>query len=615
MGKYEALAEQIIKNVGGAKNINSLTHCVTRLRFQLNDESKANDDVLKNMDGVVTVMKSGGQYQVVIGNHVPEVYADVCALAGISGESQGPGKKMTFGALLLDFISGVMMPSMAILTASGMLKGILAIVAFMETSGTITGWTGTGFQVLLAAISDAMFFFLPIIVGYNVAIKMKISGFLGMIIGAALCYPTLQGVDLNFFGYVVNVTYTSTILPVIFTTIVAAWIYKGLIKVIPDVIKTFVVPMLVMAIAIPLGFLAIGPVSNQLSALLGQGIDKLFSFSPILAGFVLGTLWQPLVVLGIHMGIIMVAIVPLLSGQTSLLMATIGFVSFAQTAAVFVIWLRTKNKKLKDIALPAWVSGIFGVTEPAIYGVTLPRIKVFIVTCLGGGVAGAYLAATNTVVYAMSGMGIFSVPGYLGGGNEATAMFNVFVAIMLAIAIGGLGTWFLYNPNEDGIEGSNKKSNEQGKVKKDVLVSPIKGEVQPLSNSQDAAFAGGALGKGVVIVPTEGKVVSPVSGTVTVLFPTLHAVGITGDNGVDVLVHIGIDTVQLEGKGFKAHVKQGDRVEQGQLLVEFDRELITSAGLSLQSPVVITNSNDLLDVVIPTDKDALAKGEFITVLY
>ncbi len=607
MGKYESLAKDIIANVGGKENINGLTHCVTRLRFQLKDESKANDEVIKNMKGVVTLMKSAGQYQVVIGNHVPDVYAEVVEIAGIAGAAN-VSKKMSFGALLMDFISGIMMPSMAVLTASGMMKGILALITFF-------GWMdmSSGLGLLWTSIADAMFYYFPVIVGYNVANKMKINPFLGLTIGAALVYPTVQGVDLSVFGLAVNVTYSSTVLPVIFTVILAAYEYKFLNKVVPDVIKTFVVPMLVLMTAVPVGFCLVGPVANAASQVVAGGIAAAFGFSPIIAGFILGAIWQILVIFGIHMGVVMVAIIPLMSGQPDVILASISFVSFAQTAAVFAIWLKTKDQNLKDIALPAWISGIFGVTEPAIYGVTLPRMKQFVFTCIGGAVSGAYLAVTGTKMYAMAGMGIFSVPGFLGGGNEGAAMLNVVIAIALACAVGFVPTFLTYK-DEDGIEPMQKKK-DNNKVKKDVIYAPIKGDVVPLSQANDAAFAGEALGKGVVIVPNEGKVVAPIEGTVTVLFPTLHAVGITGDNGVDILIHVGFDTVQLEGKGYKAHVAQGDKVKKGQLLVEFDMSYIEEAGYSLQTPVIITNSNDLLDVIVTSEKTVTTNNELITVLY
>lgn len=432
MGKYEKLAKDILKNVGGKENINSLSHCITRLRFVLNDESKANDDVLKNMDGVVTVIKSAGQYQVVIGNHVTDVYDDVCKVSGISGGTAAPNSapKLSFKDKIFDTITGIFMPSLAVMTAVGMLKGFLALAIFL---GVMT--EGTGIYTLMYNISDALFLFMPVVIGYTSANKFGMDPMVGLAIGAALMYPGLQNVDLNVLGFNINVSYTGTVLPIIITNMVAAFLYKRINKVIPDVIKTFFTPLIVIIVCAPLGFLAIGPAANLVASKLLGAIMGIYSFSPIVAGLVLGGLWQVMVIFGVHTIFAITAIVTLMSGNPTPIFALMFNTTFAQTAVVFAIWLKTSDKKVKALALPAWISGIFGVTEPAIYGITLPRVKQFVISCIGGALGGAYIGATGVLCWQMAGMGIFSIPGFISKSGN-TGIILMHVAISLAISMG-----------------------------------------------------------------------------------------------------------------------------------------------------------------------------------
>lgn len=613
MRKYEQLAADIIKNIGGKENINGLTHCITRLRFQLKDESKANDEVIKNMDGVVTLIKNAGQYMVVIGNHVPDVFAEVCQQAGISGGTQPEGekKKLGIGATIIDFISGTMMPILAVLTASGMIKGVLAIATF-------AGWMNPagGFYTLLAGVADAIFMFFPVALGYTTAKKVKIDPVIGIAIGAGLMYPTLQGVDLSILGMTINVTYQSTVLPVILTTIVASWLYKWLMKVIPDVVKTFVVPMLTLMIVVPLGFIAIGPAANTLSQWIADAIMAVYNFNPILAGALMGASWQILVIFGIHMGLVAIGIVHLVSGQPTPIFALATSPSFAQTAVVVAIWLKTKNKKLKEMALPAWISGIFGVTEPAIYGITLPRVKYFIISCIGAAVGSAYAGGTGLLTYQMAGLGIFGVPGFLGEGVPVgKTMMNVLISLALTMGVSFIATYILYKDEETSKENKVTPKIMAEKAKKEVITSPVKGSVLSLEKAEDEAFALGVMGKGVVLIPEEGKLYAPADGTLTTLFPTLHAVGITTDAGAEILIHVGMDTVRLDGEGFKAYVSQGDRVKKGQLLIEFDMDFIKEKGYSVQTPMIVTNSADLADVAETQEKSVKVSDEVLTIIY
>lgn len=616
MGKYQNLAKDIVKNVGGKGNINGLTHCITRLRFKLKDESKANDDVIKNMDGVVTLVKSAGQYQVVIGNHVREVFDDVCEVAGISNiaASQSQTKeKQGVGAAIIDFISGVMTPILAIMTACGMIKGGLALGQFL---GIIQ--QGSGIYTLINGIGDSIFYFFPIALGYTSANKLGMSPFLGMMIGAGLVYPSYQNVDLQIFGHVFNVSYSSSVLPIIITNVFAAFIYKYLNKIIPDVIKTFFVPMLVLLISVPAGFMLIGPASNVVSGWIAGGITAAYNVSPIIAGILLGGLWQVLVLFGVHMAIVAIGIMQIASGQPSPIFSLFFAATFAQTATVFAIWLKTKDKKLKAIALPAWISGIFGVTEPAIYGVTLPRVKQFVITCIAAALGSAYLGFTNSLTYQMAGLGIFSIPGFINP-NGGAWFGPVAISLIISMGLSFVATMLTYKDDvkedkEKVLKNKEIKSNEFIKNKEIEIKAPLEGKTIKLSEVQDTAFAQGALGKGMAIVPSKGEVKSPVNGKLTTLFPSLHAIGITSEDGAEILIHVGFNTVQLDGKYFKAHVKQGDNVKVGDLLLEFDIDAIKKEGYSVETPVVITNYDNFLDVIESKPKSIKDNETLITVL-
>ena len=607
MGKYEKLAKDIVKNVGGKDNIVSLTHCVTRLRFQLKDESIANTDVLKNMDGVVTVMQTAGQYQVVIGNHVPDVFKDVCEVAGISTEGSGSAKEdRKFSEVALDLISGIFMPSIGILCASGILKGVNSL---LDMAGLVAATSGLG--VLLAAAADAMFLFFPVILGYNAFKKLGGNPYLGMTLGAALCYPTLQGVDVEVFSFVVNATYTSTMLPIVVLSFVAVPFEKFLNKIIPDVVKTFVVPAIVLAVCLPLGFCVIGPASNAIGEVINNVIQSVHAFSPIVACALIAFLWQILVMMGCHAVVILPMMMGLMAGVEQPMMAALGVCSFVQTGAVFAIWLKTKNNKLKQIAFPAWISGIFGVTEPAIYGVTLPNGKQFLLTCVGSAIAGALASILGVSSYTMAGMGLFQIPGQINSANPGGSLIIALIVTVIATVIGFVIAFLTYKDAET--KEIETKSNTV-KVEKEVLASPVKGKVVPLNKVEDAAFSEGALGKGIAVEPTEGKVVAPCDGTIMTLFPTKHAIGIVSDNGCEILIHIGMDTVQLEGKYFDAHVKQGDKVKKGDVLVTFDMDAIKNEGYSLVTPVIITNTADYLDVVEVANGNVSMGDDLLTVL-
>ena len=610
MSKYENLAKEILENVGGKENINSLTHCVTRLRFRLKDESKANDEALKNNPGVVTVMKSAGQYQVVIGNHVPLVYADVCELAGISNGTQQVEEEAPQGLFnkLIDIISGCFQPILGPLCAAGIIKGLNALLVFILGSS----FNNSGTYMILNAIGDSIFNFLPIILGYTAAKKFNVNVIVGMIIGATLCYPTIQTDTLSAAGKAIGTlpfigsyytkfigipfvsgNYTSTVVPVICIVALAAQIQKIAKKFVPEMLQNFFVPFFVLIISLPIGLLVIGPVVSLLTTVLSNMFAGLYAFSPIVTAFVIGALWQCLVIFGLHWALVPMAMVNIGNlGYDTILPGMLG-TTFAATGVLAAMYLKLKDENKKALAIPGVISAFCGVTEPAIYGFLLPEKTPFVFSCIGGAVGGAIMGTVAVKQYVIGGLGIFSVVNFISPKGNATGMIISLIAGAVSLVVGFVLTMIFYKTNDQQVE--NK---EVTKLEEETILAPIKGEVKPIEESSDAAFASGALGKGVVILPEEGKVYAPVTGTVTVLFPSLHAIGITSDAGIELLIHIGINTVQLNGEGFTAHIKQGDQIKQGQLLVEFDMNKIKEAGYSKEVKNTNASSVQLQETLI-----------------
>lgn len=641
MGKYKGLAKDIIKNVGGKENINGLTHCVTRLRFKLKDESKANDDVLKNMQGIVTVMKSGGQYQVVIGNNVQDVYNDVTALIDVDNLNTSSEEKKS-GKLLdkaIDVVSGIFQPILGIMAACGMVKGLNALFVAMGLYSDTSGG-----YMMINAIGDALFTFLPLFLGYTSAKKFGLKPMIGLVVGAIMCYPGIQAssisssnnviftlfdgtmfaspVYIDFFGIpVISMDYTGTVIPVILAVYFAAKCEKLFNKFIPDLVKFFFVPMLTLLVALPVAFIVIGPIATFGSTVISEFVFAIRDFSPLLAGAIVGGTWQILVIFGMHWGFIPVYINNIMTMGYDNVMMPFFACTFATSAVVLAILFKTKDKKLKEMALPNFISGVFGVTEPAIYGILLPLKKPFIISCIAGAIGGGFYGFFNFRKFMVGGMGIFELPAMIepdgSMGNLIVALSGIVITMIIAFVL----TMILYKDKEEAKEETKEEIKEvsieenNNMINKEVVDSPIKGEVIKLSNIQDDAFASGVLGSGVAIKPTEGVVVAPVDGEITTLFPSLHAIGITSESGVEILIHVGLDTVQLGGKGFKAYIKQGDKVKKGQHLLDFNIDEIKEAGYSVVTPVVITNTAEYLEVAETKSENVDRGDNLISVIF
>lgn len=633
MAKYEVLAKEIVKNIGGKENVSTLTHCITRLRFKLKDESLAKDEVLKQMNGIVAVMKSGGQYQVIIGNHVGDVYADVMTLLG--GESSAssasePAKEEKLLSRFIDVVSGIFQPILGIMAACGMIKGFNTLFAVLGLYPNTCG-----FYQIINAVGDALFTFLPLFLGYTSAKKFGLKPMIGLAIGGILCYPAIQGsalaaaaaplytlfagtmfaspVYIEFFGIpVVSMDYTSTVIPVIFVVYFASHCDRLFQQFVPDLVKFFFVPMLTLLAALPLGFLLLGPIAVFGSTFIADIILGVRDLSPMLAGALVGLTWQILVIFGLHWGFIPIYINNIVTNGYDNVMMPFFACTFAASAVILAIFFKTKDQKLKEMCLPNFISGIFGVTEPAIYGILLPLKRPLVLSCIAGGIGGAFYGAFNFRKFMMGGMGIFEFPAMVepngAMGNLIVAVSGVILTMVVAFAL----TMIFYREadGEEKTDETEKPAPAQTEtlIRQIQIASPLKGRIIELKDVEDAAFASGILGKGAAIAPDEGKVFAPVNGTVSALFPTKHAIGITSEDGVELLIHVGLNTVQLNGEGFEAKVAQGDKVTKGQELLDFDIELIRSKGFCLETPVIVSNSGEYLDVLVEA-KDKTSAGD------
>lgn len=639
MKDYTNLAKQLIKDVGGEKNIRSVTHCMTRLRFQLVDEKIADDNTIGQREGVVSVVKSGGQYQIVMGNHVSNVYRAMKEQGGIAKQDDNVDtqEKNSFGEALTSMISGIFAPILGTLSGAGIMKGLLALAVF---SGVLQNTDGT--YNILYSIGDGFFFFLPIILGMTAAEKFGGNRFIGIALGCSLVYPSLVSLSsgdpigqafgnsifaTDYFSTFLGIPvllpasgYPSSVVPVIVACYFAVKLEKFFIRVLPDLVKTFFVPLLTLTIIVPLTYLLIGPVSTILSSIVGQVFASLFDMSGLIAGAALGFVFQFFVIFGLHWGLVPLGLMNLGELGYDIIIPAALTTTFSQGMVVLAIYLKTKDKKLKKIALPAFISAMFGVTEPAIYGITLPKKKPFLISCIGAAVGGAIIGALGIRRFTMGGLGFFALATYMDPNSDN--LYNIIwasIAIAVAMTVAFVLTMVLYKDtvNEDAIEdvpdseSSLQKELQVGHIN---LFKPIKGKVVELSSIDDEVFASGAMGKGIAVIPEEGKVYAPSDGKITALLPSGHAIGFTTDDGVELLIHIGMNTVELKGKYFSPKVTLGSDIKKGDLLLEFDLSKITAEGYDVTTPIVVTNSDDYLDIISNMNSDLANEDLLLTLI-
>ncbi|BBH13282.1 PTS beta-glucoside transporter subunit IIABC [Chromobacterium haemolyticum] len=607
----DTLAKQIVAGVGGKDNILSLVHCATRLRFKLRDSGQAHAETLNRLPDILMVLESGGQFQVVIGNRVAEAYQAICQVIELDDEAPPAGETKREGLLsrFIDVVSAIFTPTLGILAASGILKGLLSLALvnewMSETSGT---------YLLLFVASDALFYFFPLALGYTAGKKFGGNPFTAMAMGGALTHPLsiaafnaaqqTGAASLDFAGIpIVFINYSSSVIPIILAAWASSHLEARCNRILPASIKNFLTPLLCLSLIVPMTFLLIGPAATWLGRLLANGFQILYDLAPMLAGAALGGLWQVLVIFGLHWGL-----VPLMYNNLSLLgYDTMGALLLpavmGQVGATLGVFLRTRDARLKSLAGTAVSSGLFGITEPAIYGVTLPAKRPFLFGCISGALGGLILGYARSSVYSPNLPSIFTFPQVIPPSGVDFSVWGAIAGSLLAAGLAALLTFFFglskTEPATAATAADEKPATSEDSSSYQIP-SPIHGQVQPLNTVSDPAFASGILGQGVAILPHSGRVVAPFGGQVKSLFHSCHALALVANDGTEMLIHVGINTVKLDGRHFRAHVRTGDSIAAGDLLLEFDRAAITEAGFDMTSLVLICNPGCTQVRPIPT---------------
>ncbi|WP_145414768.1 beta-glucoside-specific PTS transporter subunit IIABC [Paenibacillus xylanexedens] len=631
------LAKNVLELVGGEQNISGLTHCATRLRFVLKDDSKADLKTLNQLEGVLKAQNSGGQVQVIIGAKVDAVYNEVKTLTsdrlGNSEEtaaSSGSKKKRNPFNAVLETIAGIFTPILPALVGCGMIKCLATVMAAL-------GWLeGSGFMVIINMIGDLIFYFLPFFLAVSAAHKFKTNPYLAVALAAGLMHPTIlnaaakiaeTGVStVDFLGMpILLMKYSSSVIPIILAVWIMSYLYPLVNRVIPKFLQVLLTPMIVLFIMVPLELIVFGPVGSHIGDWLTNGINSLFSTAGVLAGAILGFFKPIMVMFGMHYAIMPIQVQQVATLGATVLLPTALAANLAQAGAAFGVFVLTKNKTMKSAAGSSGLTALFGITEPAIYGVTLKYKRPFFAACLAGGIVSGFFSLVHTTANAIALPGVLALGTYTSD-RYMYVVIGCIAAVVLAFVftlIAGIkedadGSPSQKKPGRVSIDSSNdvgstaplEKSISTDTSSSDMLiVSPMTGEIKPISEVEDQAFAQELMGKGIAIEPTEGKVYAPFDGVVEALYRTKHAIGLKANNGVEILIHIGVDTVSLKGKYFNAHIKQGETIQAGDLLVEFDPDGIRSAGYNTITSIVVTNMQQYGDVLTTASSGPIRESE------
>ncbi len=602
---YKKVGLDVLELVGGKSNVDKLTHCATRLRFELRDMSKVDVNKIKNLPGVISVVNKGGQFQVIIGNEVQSAYRAILnKLGNKTSSNKESDKKKEKQGLVSEFISVIsttFTPMIPAITGAGMIKALLAILTL---TGILSSDSHT--YALLNTISDAAFYFMPILLAYGAAIKFECNPILAITVAGVLLHPNIGGLlasgeAISFMGVPVRLTdYAGSVLPIIITVWAMSYIERFAEKVSPSIIKFFTKPLLVLLLTAPLALIVIGPFGTYLNDLVAVGAEIINGKASWLIPFLMGALQPFLVVTGTAWAMTPIATMQLSSMGSEMINGPGMLASnIAQGGATLAVAFKTKNKSLKQLAASSGFTAVLGITEPSLYGVTLKLKKPLIAAMIGGGVAGIYAGAVGLVRYAFVSPGLAALPAFIGENPMnivhaiVTCLIAFGVTFILTLVIG-----FDDPVEEEELQEDNLLKNEVAiDCNKEIIIkSPLKGEIVPLSEVNDDVFANEILGKGIAIIPEEGVVVSPVDGTVEAVLESKHAVALKSNEGVEILIHVGIDTVNLEGKHYNNFVSVGDKVNVGDKLLEFQKDEIIKAGFEIVTPVLICNSNNFKDI-------------------
>lgn len=599
---FKKMANEILKLVGGEKNVASVTNCMTRLRFNLNDVSKANTEAIKKLEGVQGVVNKNGQFQIIIGTNVSKVCDEIHKLGNFGENSASDSADEETGVInkVLGTITAIFTPVIPALAGSGMIKALLAV---LKLFGLVDAGTQT--YAYLSFLSDTVFYFLPVILAYSAAKRFKCSPYLAAVLGAALLHPSFTALNTGdpvaFFGIPVRmISYGSSVVPILLIVFAQSYVEKFAKKISPASVKVFLVPLITLIITSLIGFTALGPLGNYVGEILAIGMNFINDKAGWLIPVIMGTFTPLFIMTGMHY-----CFAPIQQIQY----ATLGYgtilgpgmlsSNIAQATSALVVGLKTKNKSLKQLSISSSTTAFMGITEPALYGVNFKLKKPLYASMIGGGIAGLYAGITGIRTYASATAGLAAIPVYIS--DDMLNVINACITIVISIVATTIVTLIMGfdDIKEENKEVSEEKTETKAKsiVGEIALSTPVEGEVIPLSEMNDDVFAEELMGKGMAVIPTVGKVFAPFDCTVESLFKTNHAIGLKDENGVELLIHIGIDTVKLEGKYFKAHIKQGDVVKAGDLLIEFDKEAIKNAGYDITTAVIVTNTANYMDVL------------------
>lgn len=617
---YAKTAQMVLEEVGGEKNVEGLTHCITRLRFVLKDEKIPKDAQIEKIPGVLRVVRQGGQYQIVIGNEVSNVYRELVKIGKFEETTgaKGDGAKENIFSRLSGFVAGCMTPLLPAMLGCGMIKVVLILLTTFHLVDT-TGST----YVILNAAGDAFFYFMPVLLAMTTAKRLGSNIYLAMVVGAFLIHPDIGGLlsagNASYFGLpVTSATYSSSVLPVLLIVPLMGYIERFADKICPSLVKVFLKPLIVIFVSVPLALIVVGPIGSVLGNYLADGISLLYSKAGWLAIMLLSAGMPFIIMTGMHYALLPIATIGITSlGFDAVLVVTMFCSNLAQGAASLAVAVKNKNRDIKSTASAAGISAIIaGVTEPSMYGVTLKYKTPMIASVIGAGAAGFYAGITHVVAYSMGGspssLSLIQMIGGEGFGN----VINGVITLIISLAVTFIMTLILYKPETEEPEPVLQvQEPKKGVLIKTIeLSSPLTGTVLPLTEVEDAVFSGGVLGEGVAIIPEEGKVFAPADGVVSAVTDTRHAIGITTSHGVELLIHVGLDTVQLNGDGFTLHCKMGDPVKKGSLLLEFDMEKIEKAGYSLTTPVLVSNMTNFVSLKSSQKSQVKAGDTLLTIV-
>lgn len=621
---YQELARIIIENIGGEDNVASLAHCATRLRFNLKDEQLANEEVLKKTSGVMGVVNKGGQYQVIIGSDVGNVYKEIMQQTSISSGEAETNKEDNRSRIskIIDTITGIFTPILPAITAAGMLKAVLSVTV-------VFSWLSVESQSyqILNFMADSAFYFLPILLAASSAQKFKTNMYLAMMVGGILLHPNFVGMvtmikesggTIQLFGLPVTaITYSSSVIPIILSVWLMSFIEPIADKVSPKAIKFFSKPLITIVVVGITSLVVLGPIGYIISDGISTGIKALESVSPWIVPMLLGIVTPLFVATGTHYGLVPIGINNRMTmGFDTVIYPGMLASNVSQGAAAIGVGVKSKNTAIKQLAFSAGLTGLFGITEPALYGINLRFKTPLYAAMIGGGAGGLFMGIFRVRNFTGGSPGLLTLPSYIGD-NTLSYFYYACIGAVISIVITFIATLILYKDLDVEQQEETVQTKSSGEVLTHQgieVVSPIKGSLHQLKVVGDGMFSEEILGQGVAIQPTEGKVFAPVAGKVTALFETKHAIGITSDEGVELLIHVGIDTVQLAGEGYDYLVKKDQKIELGDELLTFDLEGITAKGYQTITPIVITNSADLGDILIANEGPVSVGSHIIKII-